>query len=223
MQLAYVKHLAEGVAEEKVTDVVVAIPPYFTQFERDAIADAIEISGLKTLALINDGTAVAINFAMIRNFPTEETHIIYDAGASSIRATVVSFLTAPDKSGSQQTQITVRGVGYDRSGGGLELDRRMREILIQAFNEKHKKDIRTDKRGMARLWKEAGRIKAILSLNTEAIASIESLAWDIDFKTKVTRSQFEEACADMVPSFTQPLEDALRNAGLTLVRLPSLQ
>jgi hypoxia up-regulated 1 len=67
------------------------------------------------------------------------------------------------------------------------LDRRMHEILIDAFNAETGKNVREGKRGMARLWKEALRIKAILSANDEATA-IESLAWDIDLKTKVTRA-----------------------------------
>ena len=218
MQFAYIKHLAEQVANEKVTDVVVAVPPYFSQFERDAVADAIEISGLRTLALINDGTAVAVNYAMTRTFATPEYHIIYDAGASGIRATLASFTTATDsKTGASGTHIAVASVGYDRNSGGTELDRRMREILIDAFNAKTKKDVREDKKGMVKLWKEAQRVKAILSANTEAVATIESLAWDIDFKTKVTRSDFESVCTDLKSQFAKPIEDALRNAGLTLV------
>ena len=219
MQFAYIKHLAEQVANEKVTDVVVAVPPYYSQFERDAVVDAIEISGLRTLALINDGTAVAVNYAMTRTFVTPEYHIIYDAGASGIRATLASFTTATDpKTGTSGTHIAVAGVGYDRNSGGTELDRRMREILIEAFNMKTKsRDVREDKKGMVKLWKEAQRVKAILSANTEAVATIESLAWDIDFKAKVTRSAFESACKDLKGQFAKPIEDALRNAGLTLV------
>jgi hypoxia up-regulated 1 len=220
MQFAYIKHLAEQVANEKVTDVVVAVPPYYSQFERDAVVDAIEISGLRTLALINDGTAVAVNYAMTRTFATPEYHIIYDAGASGIRATLASFTTATDpKTGTSGTHIAVAGVGYDRNSGGTELDRRMREILIEAFNAKNKRDIREDKKGMVKLWKEAQRVKAILSANTEAVATIESLAWDIDFKTKVTRSAFESVCKDLKGKFAKPIEDALHNAGLTLVSL----
>lgn len=220
MQFAYIKHLAEQVANEKVMDVVVAVPPYYSQFERDAVVDAIEISGLRTLALINDGTAVAVNYAMTRTFATPEYHIIYDAGASGIRATLASFTTGTDpKTGASGTHIAVAGVGYDRNSGGTELDRRMREILIEAFNAKTKRDVREDKKGMVKLWKEAQRVKAILSANTEAVATIESLAWDIDFKTKVTRSAFESACKDLKGQFAKPIEDALRNAGLTLVSL----
>ena len=170
MQLAYVKGLAEDLAGEKVQDVIVAVPPFFSQFERDAVADAIEVAGLRTLALINDGTAIAVNYAMTRSFPTPEYHVIYDAGASSIRATVVQF-TSDGTGKSGTTQIQVAGVGYDREVGGTELDRRLREILIQEFNGKHQKDIRGDKKGMAKLWKEAGRVKTILSANLEAAST----------------------------------------------------
>jgi hypoxia up-regulated 1 len=173
MQFAYVKGLAESLAGEKVHDVVVTVPPYYTQFERDAVADAIEVAGLRTLALVNDGTAVAVNYAMTRSFPIPEYHVIYDAGASAIRATVVSFSTETNAKGELlETQISVVGVGYDRTVGGNELDRRLREILVESFNSKHKKDIRSDKRGMARLWKEAGRVKAILSANSDALATV---------------------------------------------------
>ncbi|KAJ6524581.1 Hsp70 protein-domain-containing protein [Mycena capillaripes] len=219
MQFSYVKKLAESLAGEKVSDVIVTVPPYFSQFQRDAVVDAIEVAGLRTLALINDGTAVAVNYAMTRTFPTPEYHVIYDAGASSIRATVVSFSTANSTAG---TQIAVAGVGYDLATGGTELDRRLRELLIEAFNTKNKKDIREDQRGMAKLWKEAGRIKAILSANNDATATVESLAWDIDFKTKITRASFEEACEDLKDHFARPVEDALRNAGLTLENITSV-
>jgi hypoxia up-regulated 1 len=173
MQFAYIKGLAESLAGEKVYDVVVTVPPFYSQFERDAVADAIEIAGLRTLALVNDGTAVAVNYAMTRSFPNPEYHVIYDAGASSIRATVVSFSSdVTNKDDPSGIQIAVSGVGYDRTTGGNELDRRLREMLIANFNAKYKRDIRSDKKGMAKLWKEAGRVKAILSANSDATATV---------------------------------------------------
>lgn len=219
MQFAYIKGLAEDLAGEKVHDVIVTVPAFYSQFERDAVADAIEISGLRTLALINDGTAIAVNYAMTRSFPEPEYHVIYDAGASSIRATVVKF-TSDGKGKSAATQIQATGVGYERGVGGTELDRRLREMLIEEFNAKHKKDIRTDKRGMAKLWKEAGRVKAILSANHEASSTVESVAWDIDFKAKIKRATFESACSDLKPHYAKPIWDALYNAGLTMVSIP---
>ncbi len=175
MQFAYVRELAESTAGEKVSDVIVTVPPYYTQFERDAVVDAIEISGLRTLALINDGTAVAVNYAMTRSFPTPEYHVIFDAGASSIRATVVEFSAASDpksKVVKDATQITVHGIGYDRYTGGTELTRRLRDLLLNDFQKRYKRDISNDKRAMAKLWKEAGRVKTILSANNEAQATV---------------------------------------------------
>ncbi|KAH7927208.1 actin-like ATPase domain-containing protein [Leucogyrophana mollusca] len=223
MQFAYIKSLADDLGGEPVTDVIVTVPPYYTQFERDAVADAVEVAGLRTLALINDGTAVAINYAMTRTFTVPEYHVIYDAGASSTRATVVSFAPAEEGKGkSSGTQISVLGVGYDRATGGTELDRRLREILIDNFTSKHKRDIRKDKRGMAKLWKEAGRVKAILSANSDAMSTVESVAFDIDFKAKVTRAEFERACLDLQGRFARPIDDALARARLTLSDITSV-
>lgn len=172
MQFAYVKHLAEALAGEVVTDAVIAVPPYFSQFERDAVADAVEIGGLRTLALVNDGTAIAVNYAMTRTFTTPEIHVFYDAGASSTRATVVRFAPTNDKKEGAGTGITVLGVGFDKSTGGVELDRRLRDILVKDFNSRYNKNLRDNKRGMAKLWKEAGRVKSILSANNDAFATV---------------------------------------------------
>ncbi|GJE92876.1 HSP70-domain-containing protein [Phanerochaete sordida] len=224
MQLSYVRELAESTANEKVSDVILTIPPHFTQHERDAVVDAVEVAGMRTLALIHDGTAVAVNYAMTRSFPEQpEYHVIYDAGASSIRATVAGFSAVPGATKRDTaTSIAVKGFGFDRNIGGVELDRRLREILINDFNKKHKKDIREDKRGMAKLWKEAGRVKAILSANADATASVESIAWDIDYRSKVSRTQFEDACKDLTLRYAKPIFDALSNAGLTLDNVTSV-
>ncbi|KAJ8481302.1 hypothetical protein ONZ51_g6075 [Trametes cubensis] len=226
MQFSYVRELAESVAGEKVYDVIVTVPPYYTQFERDAVVDAIEISGLRTLALINDGTAVAVNYAMTRSFPEPEYHIIFDAGASSIRATVVQFSSVASegksKASKDATQITVQGVGYDRYTGGTELDRRLRDLMLNDFQKRYKRDISTDKRAMAKLWKEAGRVKAILSANSDAMATIESLAFDIDYKAKFTRAEFEAACKDLKTRYAVPILEALAHAGLKLDNITSV-
>ena len=172
MQLAYVRALAVDAAGpgERVQDVVVTVPAFFSQFERDAIADAVELAGLRLLALMNDGAAVAVNYAMTRQFPQPERHIVYDAGAASTRATVVTFAGQGKKQ--DATLITVNGIGYDRLAGGKELDRRMREILVEEFEHKHGVRIRDDPKAMMKLWKEAERLKSILSANSEASSRV---------------------------------------------------
>ncbi|KZP32830.1 actin-like ATPase domain-containing protein [Athelia psychrophila] len=200
-----------GPRQREGADTILTVPPFFNQFERDHIVDSLELGGLHILALINDGTAVAVNYAMTRVFPAPKYHVIYDAGTSSVLATIMQF----------SSEGTAKGVCYDREIGGTARDRRLCDILIDGFNTKHKKEIHADRRGMARLWKEAGRVKAgqlvtVLSANTDAVATVESLAWDIDFKAKIKRAAFEAVCADMKGRFAQPIADALNDAGLTL-------
>lgn len=126
---------------------------------------------------------------MTRQFPEKEYHIIYDAGASSIRASVVSFTpTAPPETSTKSksksksvkppkegTLIEVKGIGYNLHSGGTELDRRLRELLVDQFEKKHGKSVRSDERAMARLWKEASRVKAILSANTDSSVAVSLL------------------------------------------------
>ena len=144
--------------------------------------------------MINDGTAVAANYTMTRASPTPEYHVIYDAGSSG--TTVASFTTAKDpKTGAAETHIAMAGVGYDRTTGGVELD--VKSSSMRSAPRQGRTRGRTIG-GMAKLWKEAPRVKAIPSANNEAMAIVESLVWDINFKTKVTRAQFEEKCGVLV-------------------------
>jgi hypoxia up-regulated 1 len=182
MQLAYIRSLAVDAAGrgERVQDVVVTVPAFFSQFERDAIADAVELAGLRLLAFVNDGSAVAINYAMTRQFSQPERHIVYDAGAASTCATIATFTGQGKKL--DATQITVNGIGYDRLAGGTELNHRLREILVEGFENKHGVSIRDDPKAMMKLWKEAERIKAILSANSDATARVRiylaTCAWN---------------------------------------------
>ncbi|KAH8108302.1 hypothetical protein DFH11DRAFT_1469258, partial [Phellopilus nigrolimitatus] len=174
----------------------------------------LEIAGLWLLALVNDGTAVALNYALALSFGAgsfgaeREWHVIYDAGASGVCATVVSFAAAPTEGkavGRNSTHIAVAGVGYDRTAGGLEVDSRLRDMLALDFEVKHKRVITGDARRMAKLWKEAARVKTILSANTEASTTVESIAFDINYRSKITRVALKTACADKKPKFAQTI------------------
>lgn len=121
---------------------------------------------------------VAVNFAMSRSFPEKEYHIIYDAGASGIRATLASFHTVPSDSTlsalksktGDPTHVGIKGFGYDRQASGAEMDYRLRNILKETFETKHARgrSINKEGRAIAKLNKEANRAKTILSANIES-------------------------------------------------------
>ncbi|KAH7100496.1 HSP70-domain-containing protein [Auriculariales sp. MPI-PUGE-AT-0066] len=231
MQFAYIKQVAESqLGGDLVRDIVVTVPPWYSQFERQAISDAIEIAGMRPLSIINDGAAIAVNYAMTRSFPVTEHHIIYDCGAASTSATLVSFTTSDGngtKSKAEATVIEVKGVGFDSLLGGGELDRRLRDILVAKFDAMPKvqalgKSVKSDPKALAKLGKEAARVKTVLSSNAEASSGIESLAFDIDFRAKVSRAELEAVTEDLRARWARPVLDALAQSKLTMDDISSI-
>ncbi|KAJ1302977.1 hypothetical protein OPQ81_003269 [Rhizoctonia solani] len=226
MQLDYVRELASSVAGENVRDAVLTVPGYFTQFQRQAVIDATEVAGLKLVTLVNDGTAIAVNYAMTRQFPTREVHMIYDSGAAATRATLVAFHTistpAAKKSAKPEnvTQITVLGSGFDTLASGTELTRRIQTLLEDKIPSGLKSQLID--RSYAKLTREAERIKAILSVNAEVNAGVEGLVGDSDFKTKLERKEFEKATEDLFWRFQQPMLDAIDGTGVALADVESV-
>merc|ERR1712193_293481 len=212
------KHIAEKFADHKMKDIVLTVPAYFKQAERRCLILAAKMVGLNVLQLINDNAAVALNYGIFRSasFNSTVKHIMfYDMGASHTTVTIVGYSTVKVKDrGYAETvpQLVVKGVGFDTSLGGLEMDMRMRDHLVKGFKDKYpklKKDITQNPRAMAKLLKEAKRVRQILSPNTETNAQIENVFEEKDFKMKVTRTEFEEMCADLFEAVDRPINMAL--------------
>ncbi|CAH2319598.1 hypoxia up-regulated 1 isoform X2 [Pelobates cultripes] len=221
MMLNYSRSLSEEFAEQPVKDLVITVPVFFNQAERRAVLRAAQLAGLKVLQLINDNTAVALNYGVFRRKDinaTAQSIMFYDMGSRSTVCTIVTYQTIKTKDSGTQPQLQIRGVGFDRTLGGLEIDLRLRDHLAKLFNEqkKSKKDVRENQRAMAKLLKEANRVKTILSANNDHMAQIEGLMDDIDFKAKVTRQELEELCADIFARVSSPVQQALSSAEMNL-------
>jgi hypoxia up-regulated 1 len=128
---------------------------------------------------------------MTRTFPPEPSyHLFYDLGAASLRCTLVSLKSAllPDPYSlaakpelKNVTSVTVHGVGFDVEIGGYQFDRIVQDLLLEqvgaasgnAVDQQASRDaVKANKRAMAKLLKEAGRVKQVLSANTEAMARV---------------------------------------------------
>uniref|UniRef100_A0A0S7F3A5 Hypoxia up-regulated protein 1 n=1 Tax=Poeciliopsis prolifica TaxID=188132 RepID=A0A0S7F3A5_9TELE len=179
------------------------------------------MAGLKVLQLINDNTAVALNYGVFRRKDigsTAQTVMFYDMGSGSTTATIVSYQTVKTKESGTQPQLQIQGVGFDRGLGGFEMDLRLRDHLAKLFNDQKKspKDVRQNHRAMAKLLKESQRLKTVLSANVDFMAQVEGLIDDIDFKAKVTRVEFEELCSDLFERVPGPVQEALTAADMKL-------
>ncbi|KAF9978678.1 hypothetical protein BGZ73_001033 [Actinomortierella ambigua] len=230
MQLALAKKQAEETAGEGVRDVVITIPPYLNQFERQAMLDAAELAGLHVLSLIHDESAVALNYAMSRTFPEEQCHIFFDMGAGSTVASLTCFhdLTVKDVGKFNKTvqQVEVKAVGFDRTLGGHQFDVRLQNFLAEKFQEQKGSQISgpvaENPRAMAKLLKEGTRVKQILSANTETMASVENVMDDVDFKLKVTRDDLERLSQDLITRVRGPLDAVLKETNMTPEQIQSI-
>ncbi|XP_032432932.1 hypoxia up-regulated protein 1 isoform X3 [Xiphophorus hellerii] len=221
MMLNYSRGLAQDFAEQPIKDAVITVPAFFNQAERRAVLHAAQMAGLKVLQLINDNTAVALNYGVFRRKDidgTAQNVMFYDMGSGSTTATIVSYQTVKTKESGTQPQLQIQGVGFDRSLGGFEMDLRLQDHLAKLFNDQKKspKDVRQNHRAMAKLLKEAQRLKTVLSANVDFMAQVEGLMDDIDFKAKVTRVEFEELCSDLFERVPGPVQEALTAADMKL-------
>ncbi|KAL1506385.1 hypothetical protein ABEB36_005758 [Hypothenemus hampei] len=221
--LVKAKEFAENGANQPIKECVITVPGFFNQVERKSLLQAAELAGLKVLQLINDYTAVALNYGIFRTKSFNETAqyvMFYDMGASSTTATLVSYQNIKTKErGFLEThpQLSILGVGYDRTLGGLEIQLRLRDYLAKKFNEMKKtpNDVFKNPRALAKLFKEAGRLKNVLSANFEHYAQIEGLLDEKDFKLLVTRDELENLIPDLLKRVAGPVEQALKTSHLT--------
>jgi len=95
---------------------------------------------------------------------------------------------------------------------------RLAKHLAKEFKEKSKVDVFKHPKGILKLYKEAERVKNVLSANADHVAQVEGLVDEVDFKSsKITRVEFERICADLFDRLERPLEDALKSAEVTFV------
>lgn len=222
--LSHTRDIAAGHTDQKIKDCVLTVPAFFNQAERRAILNAAELAGLKVLSLMSSNAAVALNYGMFRRKEINDTAqniLFYDMGASSTTATIASYQTIKTKEkGYSETnpQVTILGLGYDRTLGGLETQLRLRDFLAEKFTamKKTSNSVYDNPRSMAKLFKEAGRLKKVLSANSEHLSQIEGLLDEIDFKLPVKREEFEALCTDVFDRVRGPVDAALISAGMDI-------
>ncbi|KAL2160760.1 hypothetical protein VTH06DRAFT_957 [Thermothelomyces fergusii] len=242
MELQSIRENAEALAGSgsSVRSAVLTVPVYYTAEERRAVELAAELAGLKVLSLISDGMAVGLHYATSRQFPNvneggkPEHHMVFDMGAGSTKATVLRFQsrTVKDVGKFNKTvqEVQALGSGWDRTLGGDELNYLIVDDMIAQFAASPKAKaagveadvVKSHGRAVAKLIREAERVRHILSANQDTQASFEGLYDDVDFRYKVTRAEFEEMAAAHAGRVGVVLQNALAAAGIELQDLDSV-
>lgn len=222
MTLGYAVNLAEFHSKVLVKDTVITVPPYFGQAERRGLVQAAQLAGINVLSLINEYSGAALQYGIDKDFSNGSRHVIfYDMGSSSTYAALVHYSAYNAKEYGKTVsvnQFQVKDVRWDSELGGQNMELRLVEYFADEFNKQvgNGVDVRKSAKAMAKLKKQVKRTKEILSANTMAPISVESLYDDRDFRSTITREKFEELCEDLWEKSLIPVKEVLQHSGLKL-------
>lgn len=219
MFFSKVKSTASAELKLPVSDIVISVPPWFTDFQRRSIMDAAEIAGLKLLRLINDTTATALGYGITKlDLPSAEEKprrvAFIDIGHSNYLCSIVEF---------KKGELAVKSTAWDRHFGGRDFDKALVNHFAKEFKEKYKIDIKTNPKALVRVAAAAEKMKKILSANAQAPINIESLMNDVDVRGMMKREELEELLKPLLERAIVPLEQALAEAKLKIEDIDAIE
>jgi len=188
--------------EDVIETLVVSVPIYFTQAQRLAVKDAIEISGLKVNEIINDTSALALSYGKSKDLSEEPRHVvIIDIGSEGTQAVIGAFTSQ---------NATILASSFNHTGGRV-LDDILVEHAVKMIGEKYKKNIdKTNLKARNKLRTNLEKVKKQMSANTNPIPiQIDSLIDDTDIQLSIDRAKFEELIKTQVAEIKSTLENLL--------------
>ncbi|PRQ21927.1 putative Heat shock protein 70 family [Rosa chinensis] len=205
MVLNNMREIAEAYLGLTIKNVVITVPAYFNDFQRQATKDAGVIAGMNVMRILNEPTAAAIAYGLDKKATTigGKNVLIFDLGGGTFD---VSLLKIEDEI------FEVKATAGDTHLGGEDFDNRMVHHFVQEFEKKHWKDISNDPKALRRLRTSCERAKRTLSSTAETTIEIDSLFEGIDFHSKITRAKFEELNMDLFRKCMETVENCVRDA-----------
>lgn len=208
MVLKKLKQDAENYLGAKVTKVVITVPAYFTDAQRQATKDAGTIAGLEVLRIINEPTAAALAFGLDKQ-DQEQLILVFDLGGGTFD---VSILQLGDG------VFEVKATSGNNHLGGDDFDNAIVSWMIEQFLAEEKIDITKDKIALQRLREAAEKAKVELSSMMATSINLPFITADSTgpkhLEMELTRSQFENLAENLIAGTIAPMVQALKDAEL---------
>ena len=212
MILQKLKSDAEAHLGEKVSEAVITVPAYYNDAQRQATKDAGKIAGLDVKRIINEPTAAALAYGLDNE--SEQKIMVYDLGGGTFDVSVIEI---------GDGVIEVLSTNGDTHLGGDDFDNRVMQWMIDEFKAKEGVDLSTDKMAMQRIKEAAEKAKKELSNATTTNINLPFITATADgpkhLDLDLTRAKFDEITSDLVEKTAIPVQNALRDAGLTAADL----
>ncbi len=193
---------------EEIKDVVITVPAYFNDAQRQATKDAGQIAGLNVLRIINEPTAAALAYGMDKK--KDETVLVFDLGGGTFD---VSILEVGDN------VVEVKSTNGDTHLGGDDFDKRLVDYVADEFKRANGIDLRSDPQALQRLFEACEKAKCELSNVLETTVSLPFITADQNgpkhLEIRITRAKFDELTGDLVQRCLGPVQQALADAKMS--------
>ena len=209
MVLQKLKTDAEKQVGQPITQAVITVPAYFNDAQRQATKDAGKIAGLEVMRIINEPTAAALAYGLDKTNKDEKI-LVFDLGGGTFDVSVLEL---------GDGVFEVASTAGDNHLGGDDWDQRVIDWLADKFQTDNNIDLRADKMALQRLKEAAEKAKMELSSTTQANINLPFITADasgpkhLDYT--LTRAEFERITKDLLDRCRKPVEQALRDAGLS--------
>ena len=210
MILQKLKTDAEKYTGGPISQAVITVPAYFNDAQRQATKDAGKIAGLEVLRIINEPTAAALAYGLDKGGKDEKI-LVFDLGGGTFDVSVLEI---------SEGVFEVLSTSGDNHLGGDDWDQRIMNWLADKFKADNGIDLRADKMALQRLRDAAEKAKIELSAASQANINLPFITADasgpkhLDYT--LTRAEFERITADLLNRCKQPVEAAMRDAGLQM-------
>ncbi len=208
MILQKLKADAESYLGEKVSEAVITVPAYFNDAQRQATKDAGKIAGLDVKRIINEPTAAALAYGLDNE--KEQKILVYDLGGGTFDVSIIEI---------GDGVIEVLATNGDTHLGGDDFDNKLIQWMIDEFRKQEGIDLSGDKMAMQRLKEAAEKAKKELSSATTTNINLPFITATAEgpkhFDMDLTRAKFDELTNDLVERTAVPVQNALKDAGLT--------
>ena len=212
MILQKLKADAENYLGEKVNEAVITVPAYFNDAQRQATKDAGKIAGLDVKRIINEPTAAALAYGLDNE--KEQKIMVYDLGGGTFDVSIIEI---------GDGVIEVLATNGDTRLGGDDFDNKVIDWMVSEFKKQEGIDLSGDKMAMQRLREAAEKAKKELSSATTTNINLPFITATADgpkhFDMDLTRAKFDELTHDLVERTAIPVQNALRDAGITASEL----
>ena len=208
MILQKLKADAESYLGEKVSEAVITVPAYFNDSQRQATKDAGKIAGLEVKRIINEPTAAALAYGLDNE--KEQKIMVYDLGGGTFDVSIIEI---------GDGVIEVLATNGDTHLGGDDFDNKVINWMLDEFKKAEGVDLSSDKMAMQRLKEAAEKAKKELSSAMTTNINLPFITATAEgpkhFDMNLSRAKFDDLTRDLVERTAIPVQNAMRDAGLT--------